>query len=125
LRYFILILLILITPVRAISKTIHLEKVYQESWCGRIGGRTEVVLSDRTRVDCLTDTYAVEVDFARKWAEAIGQALFYSGKTGKKPGILIIVEETPQERYLKRLDLTIKKFNLPIRVWVMSPRDLK
>lgn len=125
LRYFILIFLLLITPVTALGKTIHLEKVYQKSWCGEIGGQTEVVLSDRTRVDCLTDTYAVEVDFARKWAEAIGQALFYSGKTGKKPGILIIVEENQQRRYLKRLNLTIKKFDLPIRVWVMGPNDLK
>jgi len=121
----LLIFFIFLTPVNAFSKTLHLEKVYQESWCGHIGGQVEVVLSDRTRVDCLTDTYAVEVDFADKWAEAIGQALFYSGKTGRQPGILIIVEKTPEERFLKRLRLTIKEFNLPIRVWVMSPDDLK
>jgi len=85
---------------------------------------TEVVLSDRSRVDCLTNTYAIEVDFAGKWAEAIGQALFYSAETGKKPGILIIMETPQERRFLKRLRHVIKTYNLPIRVWVISPADM-
>lgn len=35
-------------------------------------GIMEFVLPDRTRVDCLTDEYAIEFDFAPKWAEALG-----------------------------------------------------
>ncbi len=85
----------------------------------------EVTLSDRTRVDCLTETYAVEVDFARKWAEALGQALYYSARTGKKAGILIIIESPPEARYLKRLRFAIEKSNLPIKVWLIRPNDLK
>ncbi|MET4686265.1 hypothetical protein [Sinorhizobium fredii] len=30
---------------------------------------------DGTRTDCISDTHAIEVDFSKKWAEAIGQAL--------------------------------------------------
>jgi len=125
LKKFLILLFIIMAPVNAFSKTLHLEKVYQEFWCGRVGGQTEVVLPDRSRVDCLTKAYAVEVDFAGKWAEAIGQALFYSALTGKEPGILIIIEQPNETHFLKRLRLAIKGFKLPIRVWVMGPADLK
>ncbi len=76
-------------------------------------------------MDCLTKTYAVEVDFARKWAEAIGQALFYGVRTGRMPGVLMIIEKPEERRFLRRLRLTIKEFSLPIRVWVVRPSDLE
>ncbi len=121
----LILVFILLTPDLSSGKTIHLEKVYQEFWCHRKGGRTEVTLSDRTRVDCLTKTYAVEVDFARKWAEALGQALYYGAKSGKKPGILIIIEKTSEVRFLKRLYFAIEEYHLPIQVWVIKPGDLR
>ncbi|MFH1027609.1 MAG: hypothetical protein V1791_06370 [Pseudomonadota bacterium] len=37
--------------------------------------------------------YAVEVEYAHKWAEAIGQSLYYSRMTGKKPGVVLIMRE--------------------------------
>lgn len=43
----------------------------------------EYRLSDNTRVDCMTDTLAVEFDLANKWAECIGQALYYGKQTKK------------------------------------------
>ncbi|MFQ5480639.1 MAG: hypothetical protein ACE5DW_05115 [Thermodesulfobacteriota bacterium] len=76
-------------------------------------------------MDCLTDNYAVEVDFASKWAEAIGQSLYYSARTGKKPGILLIIEKNPEKRYLRRLNFAIDEAKLPIKVWLISPRDVK
>lgn len=76
------------------------EAYYQTLWCeGK--GKVEYVLEDRTRVDCLTETHAVEVDFAHKWAEAIGQALYYSKMTGKAPAVLLIVGDR-DEKYLDR-----------------------
>ncbi|MDH3976454.1 MAG: hypothetical protein OEV42_19490 [Deltaproteobacteria bacterium] len=83
--------LLISVPVQA--KRLHYEKYYQEKWCARMGGITEYVLDDGSRVDCLTDEYAVEVDFADKWHEAVGQSLYYALKTGKKPGILLITEK--------------------------------
>jgi len=68
-------------------------KPYQEKWCTEHGGQVEVVLPDRTRCDCLTETHAIEFDFGKKWAEAIGQALYYAIQTGKKPGIVLILEK--------------------------------
>lgn len=97
------------------------EKVYQRAWCESAGGTTEVVLPGHARVDCVTEEYAVEVDFASKWAEAVGQSLYYAIMTGKKPGILLIMEEGPDERHLKRLRVVAGK--LGVRVWTITPED--
>jgi hypothetical protein len=54
------------------------EQFYQELYAKKVGGRTEVQMPDGTRCDILTATHAIEVDFDKKWAEAIGQSLNYS-----------------------------------------------
>lgn len=96
------------------------ERAYQEEWCAREGGVVEYTLPDKARVDCLTDEYAVEVDFASKWAEAVGQSLYYAERTGKRPGVLLILENEGGSRHLERLALLAKKFG--IRVWTTGPR---
>ena len=104
---------------------LYKEKEYQECWCSQVNGVTEHVLPDRTRVDCLTDNYAVEFDFAEKWAESIGQALYYSIMTKRKPGIVVIIENPKDERYLKRLKLVIEHLKLNIMVWTITPFDIE
>lgn len=101
------------SPVDAKPK----EKEYQAAFCEPLKGETEHILSDKTRVDCLTDEYAIEVEFSRKWAEAIGQSLFYSLHTGKKAGIALIVKGNKEHKYFIRLNSTIDHFKLPITVW--------
>jgi len=83
-------------------------------------GEVEHVLSDRTRVDCLTDTHAIEYDWGKKWAEAIGQSLYYSAMTGKKAGIVLIVNPRTKERYLKRINKAIEAHSLDIDVWTVE-----
>lgn len=101
----------------AFAGHLHLEKWYQDRWCKGAQGKTEVVLPDRARCDCVTRTHAIEFDFASKWAEAIGQSLYYSSQTGKRAGIVLIMESAKDEKYMRRLETTIKHFNLPIDVW--------
>ena len=101
------------------------EKWYQSRWCNDKNGQSEVVLKDRTRCDCLTEDYAIEVDFPKKWAEAIGQSLHYARMTGEEAGILLIMENESDERYLRRLNETIKFHNLPIRVWTTKQDELE
>lgn len=113
--------LLLLFPAIAFGK-IHSERDYQMRWCEAAGGAVEVVLPDRTRVDCLTLTHAVEVDFAPKWAEAIGQALYYSFATGKRPGILLIMEGRDDGRFLDRLMAVTDAVG--ITVWVTTQEDL-
>lgn len=89
------------------------EKDYQLKHCV---GEIEFVLPDRTRVDCLTETHAIEYDFGRKWAESIGQSLHYAMWTGRRAGIVLIISES-EGRFLKRVKAVISHYNLPIDVW--------
>lgn len=91
----------------------QVESYYQNQWCTADFGRKEAVLWDMTRVDCLTRDYAIEFDFAKKWAESIGQALYYSKLTGKAPAVVLILTAPTDYRYVKkieRLDNGIKIF---------------
>lgn len=103
------------------AKHAHQERWYQERWCTAAGGVLEYQLPDQTRVDCLTDTHAVEHDFAPKWAEAIGQSLYYSAVTGKHAGVVLIMEQSSDQRYLDRLRKTIEQNLLPVDIWIMKP----
>ena len=89
------------------------EAYYVKQWCTSDFGRREAILWDMTRVDCLAKDYAVEFDFAKKWAESVGQALYYSKMTGKLPAVVLILTSPIDYRYVKRverLDYGIKIF---------------
>lgn len=79
----------------------------------------EYILDDKSRVDCLTDTLAVEVEFAPKWKEAVGQALFYAVKTGRKPGVVLILEKDSDSRFLDRIKIVGEKYG--IEIWTATP----
>jgi len=97
------------------TKKYH-EKHYQTLLCSELDGEMEYILKDRTRVDCLSDEYAIEVDFAKKWAESIGQSLFYAHMTGKKPAVGLIMNSEIDKRYFKRLNLIAKEYGIKIFV---------
>ena len=109
--------LLLSTPSIANAKRLHPEKWYQDRWCAKNGGKAEVVLPDKTRCDCIVAENAVEVEFANKWAESIGQSLYYSLQTGKRAGIVLIIENDSDQKYWIRLNSTIQHFKLPIDTW--------
>jgi len=81
-------------------------------------GQVEYRLPDNTRVDCLTEEYAIEYDFSRKWAEAIGQALHYSLMTDRKAGVVLIGSQ--RDNGFQRAKEVIKVFDLPIGVMIES-----
>lgn len=112
------LLLTLFSPVYA--GRLHPEIWYQTKWCQEQGGEMEVTLPDRTRCDCITGTHAIEMDFADKWYQAIGQSLHYALQANKRPGILLIIESPKDRRYLERLNRVIKTYNLPIEVWTIG-----
>ena len=75
----------------------HSEASYQRAWCSMHQGIEEFENKDKTRVDCLTSTHAVEFDFANKWAESIGQALHYQRMTGKRAKVVLILEKPKKQ----------------------------
>lgn len=117
------IALILLTANASFAKTLYYEKDYQKVWCSENGGQTEVVLADKTRVDCVTEAYAIEFDFAKKWGESIGQALYYGLVLNKKPGIVLIIENPKQDyKYVNRVTKVAQQHN--IKLWTITPNDL-
>ena len=99
------------------------EAHYQEIAAKKYSGQTEVTVPDGTRCDIVTETHAIEVDFADKWAEAIGQSLNYSFQLNKKAGILLILEKPDDERHLLRVQSIIKHFKLTIDVLAIRAWD--
>ncbi|MBI5634881.1 MAG: hypothetical protein HZA15_15545 [Nitrospirae bacterium] len=112
-----------LTATTALAAHKHLEKEYQAVWCEQHHGTTEYLLPDDTRVDCLTNEYAIEFDFAGKWAESIGQALYYSLRTDRTPGVVLILERQSDRRFLKRIEAVADVYG--IKVWIMEPKDLR
>lgn len=92
-----------------------LERHHQEAWCG---ARADLVaieyrLPDKTRVDCLLTDYALEVEWDYRWAESIGQSLYYALMTGRKPAVLLILG-TNGDRYLRRLKLVAHEYGITV-----------
>lgn len=114
--------IILVIASGAAAKRLHPERWYQERWCERHGGECEVVLRDGTRCDCVTKEYAIEFDFADKWAESLAQALHYALMTGKKPGIVLILEAQSDWKYYYRLAGVIASAGIECRVWVVMEK---
>lgn len=113
--------ILFLSAIPAFAGHLHRERWYQDRWCSEQGGETEVVMPDRSRCDCLTNTHAIEFDFGQKWAEAIGQALLYGAHTGKRPGIALIIENEKEQKYINRVSRVIEEYNLPIDVFIIKP----
>lgn len=125
--YLIIIVLQLYVPClvgNSYAKHLNKEKVYQNHWAKEHNAiSTEYVLPDKSRVDIITKEYAIEVDFGSKWAESIGQSLYYAEMTGLKPGVVLIVEDIKDYRYVCRIRILCEKYN--IELWVITDEDLE
>ncbi len=105
-----------------LAKHKHPEKVYQEEFCREMDGRMEVAF-DGVRADCVTANYAIEVEFAPKWKDAVGQSLLYGLLLKKQPGIALIMEEESDDaKNYDRLIDVIKRYKLPIKIWALQPK---
>lgn len=102
----------------------HREKCYQNFFAKRMNGTTEVLMPDNTRCDILTENLAIEVDFAPKWAEAIGQSLHYAKMVNRQAGIVIVIRKKIDHLHVKKLLGVIQEYNLPIQVFQLEVKDL-
>ena len=105
-RLLFIIVLLLTKPVVAQNEQIWIDK-----YCPNNQAHTVTVL-----VDCLTDEYAIEFDFSNKWAEAIGQSLYYASQTNRNPAIFILCQNKRCKTHLHKLNSTIDYYNLNIKV---------
>lgn len=113
----LLLALVLSAPAGEVQEVQRLAQT--ERWAG---AKLEVRLWDDTRVDLLTDTHAIEADWPHKWAEAVGQALYYAQVTGKKPGIILLVKDLKAEsRYVYRCQTVCAKHG--ITLWIETVQE--
>jgi len=120
-RLLILFLLLLVSAL-SYSQS-HLEKYYRNGFAIRMKGEQEVRLPNKRIVDVVTDTFAIEVEFANKWTQSIGQSMDYAKSLNKKAGILLIIEGLKTDKYVTELMDFIVFYHLPIKVWVMNSVD--
>ena len=81
----------------------------------RYNGAVEHRLWDGTRVDILTETHAIEADWPEKWAEAVGQSMYYAIVTGKKPGIMLLVRDfKAEDRFLYRCQVVCQALSIDL-----------
>lgn len=113
------VLLFWTLPAVAGADYIQREKRIAVPWCLAQGGTPEVRLSDGSVADCETEHYIFEVDFAPKFKEAIGQAVHYSVVSGKKAGILLIIEKPAHWKYYRALLRDLRHKKLYVRVWYL------
>lgn len=113
-KYFLLLMMLSGTVAAAEKRN---EAWYQDRHCQ---GEQEYVLADRTRVDCLTDTHAIEYDWGRKWSEAIGQSLGYAYETNKRAGIVLILKDKSDYKYWIKVNSIIDYYNLPVDTWSLK-----
>lgn len=114
-KYFIFAILII--PTTCFATSYQPLGEFQSKWCTENGGVVDYVHEDYSNnIACIKDQYAIDVEYANKWKEAVGQALYYSAITGKKPGIALIIQNlTDDKKHVESLRLVANKFN--IRVW--------
>tara|TARA_Y100001973_G_C5145426_1_gene305177 strand:- start:131 stop:601 length:471 start_codon:yes stop_codon:yes gene_type:complete len=60
-------------------------------------------LDDGTRVDLLFPEQACEIDWANKWAEGVGQSIYYGLKTRKAPLVILLAKKDGWEKYRDRV----------------------
>ncbi len=110
---------IILAALATTAQAAETESDYQQKLCA--GMQMEVRLPNGTRADCMTDRLAIEVDWAHKWAEAIGQSMNYAAVTGKMPAAILICKRGTEAKCLNWSLLTSETatyWKLPLTVWL-------
>jgi hypothetical protein len=113
---------IFFAPAPALAQNVN-ENVHQGRLCADL--QIEVTVGGQMRADCISDTHAIEIDFAQKWKEGIGQALAYGVATGLRPGLVLICERSEASCLISSLGLrqTLSALGYGITVWECRPTD--
>jgi hypothetical protein len=93
------------------------EPDYQRALCA--GMRLEVRLGEYGRADCVSDTHAIEVEWADKFKEGVGQALIYSTATQLLLGLILVCRRDEASCFHASLTAqeTFSTFGIEATVW--------
>ena len=94
--------------------------------CKARGGLVEYRNTDGTYTDCITDTLAIEYDFAYKWYECITQAGHYGLLNNLQPVCILILKKEDDLRYVSRSLVFVREYHRkPIVILYISEYELK
>jgi len=113
-KIIIIIIILFILPIDLYAK--KNEKYYQTIHCNKLNGKIEYRLEDKTRIDCLTKNKAIEHDWAKKWAECLGQALYYGAKKEKTPTCALIGSKKEFNKYSSKIKFISSYYDLNIEI---------
>lgn len=98
------------------------EADYRDFWArSHPGSEVEVRCPDGTRCDITHDGYAIEVDWANKWYEGFGQALWYGFQLNMRPAVLLILRTEEDRRYVYRINSLAEHHGIDLRVMTIGP----
>ena len=100
------------------------EAEYKKEWCAKHNGEMNYKTQESSTVDCLTDNYSIEFDFAEKWVQSMRKSRDQSLSTGKLPGVVLILQNSADENYLFKLREVVEKRRLGIKIWTVG-RDVE
>ena len=124
-KFIVLLLVLTPTPLLAEYPTEVEWQNNEANWSRYVADESsiEVRLWDDTRCDYVSDTHAIEIDWARKPYEAVGQAMYYSIVLDKEPGIILLVKNKATDRkYVFRCQTICAKLN--IKLWIEIVEEL-
>ena len=95
------------------------ERAHSDAWCANEGGKSQARLIDGSRVDCLTDEYAIEFDFGKTGSayRCTGQAMYYAKVSGRLPMCILIQQEGISD---ERFELAVRRIVPPVEVRCMN-----
>jgi hypothetical protein len=68
-------------------------------------------------IDTIVKKYFLHIIIWQENFSWMGQSVYYAIQTGKKAGIVLILESIKDGKYWMRLNSTIQHFNMPIDTW--------
>lgn len=113
-----LLLLLLSFSLPFLLKAQKYESDYADLIQCELGGKREFAVTSGY-VDLLTDEFAIEVEFANKWKQSIGQALWYGLQTNRKPAIVLVKREPKDQKYAIQLGSALTYAGLEDKIRVM------
>lgn len=94
--------------------------------CAMLGGEPEQrvsytldAVSTHVRVDCLTDTHAIEIglDHTRGSYDSLHQATFNAMLTGREPMVILIDTDTFESQYEYQIETVARAHGVEYAVW--------
>ncbi len=104
------------------------EKNYEAYYIGKLAeqldGESEVTIKGG-RIDILTDNHAIEVEWASKWKQSIGQALWYAMQKDTKPGIILLMKKPDDYIYFTMLNSALKHVDMEFETQYIEVFNVK